>query len=548
MGESELTRLNEDLGKKIALSDDEEENSKKKYIKEVFFPQKNRNFCKRFRLEDDIKEKTFNNKYNDPGLIHVFYRKNDYTESFLKSIQTRIRNQTNIILVIYGEPHSGKSEVGQSIAFNIVESFKEQLELSVRIRLGFSTSEFDGILRKLKKGDVAIRDESPKASGAGARTIKNNLDNIVEIVRANQNSFIFISPRKVEASVVTYYLEVAGKDYDNRKVRCILYDPAHKDGKEPIGRIFFSLHENDRFRKNYEKKKLRNIEGILRNAGQVTVEINEERFNRDLDSLLEICRESGVKSKRDIESRIRAYNAKHEKQEDKIKGTGKYIDNLVDETYLIISNKIKRSEVKEKKKDGKEEEKKDDLEIFKKYIFKYTNEEIMDKVKKESNYKNPERDFSIYHERVVNNTLREDIIAKHESISTGSAVSNIIRKINGKKAYVKGKLFEKEYFKFLKETKLYDKVIWDGAAGKADVFAYFERNQALHIFSLKHFDYEYGKGYVIKDGMRPEYRLALESLLDHKEVRMFLVVLDCVKDRVGVIDVDFRNPKNEKVF
>ena len=397
------------------------------------------------------------------------------------------------------------------------------------------------------RGDVGLRDESPRISGTGARTIKGNLDNIVEIVRAHQNSFLFVSPRRIEASIVTYYLEMAGKDVDNRTCRCILYDPSFKDGQEPIGRIFIELHNDKKFRNEYQERKNENIKKMLKTAGQQTVGFNEELFDRDLKGLLEHCKRYKLKSKRSIESQIQIYNRRFEKEEDKIQGSGNYIDTLVDEAFLILNNK-KKMKLEEKKENKKEEEKVDELGLFKKFSFDHSEEEILEKVKKESNFKNPKRDFKVYQLREEENVLIEDVLEKFKDLKAKSAISNIVRKIRSKKAYVKGKLFEKEYFEYLQKLKIYDKVIWDGAPGKPDIVAYFERNQGIHFFSLKTFTYEDTNYIMNKKHILPELKSALESLINHKEVKLYLVVLDCVNNRVNVVDYDFKNPKNVRIF
>ena len=43
-------------------------------------------FCKNFRLEDEIKDKSFNNKYSDPKLIHVFSKNNNFSIPLFNAI------------------------------------------------------------------------------------------------------------------------------------------------------------------------------------------------------------------------------------------------------------------------------------------------------------------------------------------------------------------------------------------------------------------------------------------------------------------------------
>lgn len=271
----------------------------------------------------------------------MFYEENDYTERFFEAIRFRIRDRNNYVLMFYGEPNLGKSEGGGFTGKFTKKEYQEITGKKNRIHLGFSTMEFDKIIRDMEEGDIGIRDESPKGSGKGSRTIEQNLDNITQIVRAAQNFFIFICPKRIETDVVTYYLEAAGKNKEERKLRFILYDPTFKEGKIPIGRIFIPLHDDEEFRKEYERRKHANIGLIKKKGGAVYYEIDAERLSQDFKKLYEYCKLRNTRTKTDIKTQLSNFNIEKEledKPEECISGDIDYNEKLIQNVYKAFKH------------------------------------------------------------------------------------------------------------------------------------------------------------------------------------------------------------------
>ncbi len=281
---------------------------------------------------------SFNIKWSDYELRKYLSKRYKITWKFLKAIIERIKDNSNIIIVIYGTPNSGKSEGAQIIAFFIRYVFWKYAHKKIKIFTAFSTSEFQTILPEMKIGDVGIRDESPDESGAGSVNVQKYLNNITRIVRQNQNSFVFIDPTLIKLKVASFYLETAGKNKLTRKIRFILYDKDHK----PMGHIYLPLHWCALFRKKYKMKKTANINSGLANAGMVTPEINEKRIDRDEKLLLEYCIKKGATKKGEIRGQLDRYNRQFKRPEDKIKGDGNYMDILIANVWHDL-NKFKFS-------------------------------------------------------------------------------------------------------------------------------------------------------------------------------------------------------------
>ena len=345
---------------------------KEEYLQNKLDQYKYHDFCKHFTLNDPIKEFNFNRKYSQPDLIYVFYEENDFTKRLYKSIDYRINDQNYAVFIIHGEAHLGKSEAVQTLAKYTTEKFLEFLGLSVKLHLGFSSMAFNRILRLLKIGDVSIRDESPKGSGAGSRNMGRNLDNITKIVREAQNFFYFASPEKIESKFATYYLECAGKksvhtclkckksfvnirtkicpechtklflDYGKCQIRCLLYDPSYMKGEKPIGRVFIPLHTDEAFRKDYKERKSKNIRIMKIRGGGDYYEIDAEQYEKDTKILVEILKPMHSHTFNNIDTQITNWNIKcrkEKKEEEMIVGDGNYMKKLVQNVKNILDSK-----------------------------------------------------------------------------------------------------------------------------------------------------------------------------------------------------------------
>lgn len=101
---------------------------------------------------------------------------------------------------------------------------------------------------------------------------------------------------------------------------------------------------------------------------------------------------------------------------------------------------------------------------------------------------------------------------------------NVVEKVERAILYYKGKLFEKRCFQYLKELKIYDKVVWEGTSGKYEILAY--KNNDIHIYPLKIIAINKKSQYLTLEDLRPEYKMALDSLHEgYNEIKLYLVVL-----------------------
>jgi len=205
---------------------------------------------------------------------------------------------------------------------------------------------------------------------------------------------------------------------------------------------------------------------------------------------------------------------------------------MINKGYLMTFQLLELREIVRdlKKRDKKQEEK---------FSFKYTEDDILKIVKREANFKKFDRDVEIYHKR--NEKIFLEDLSKEYNLSLGS-ISIRYNKILGKINYYKGKLFEKEYFKFLERKKIYDKVDLNGKSGEPDILAY--KDDEIHIFSLKCLQAEKRPYYFSKEELEPEYETAYNFSFKYKKIYLYIVVFNIFNNDLIEMELDFKNPIN----
>lgn len=170
--------------------------------------------------------------------------------------------------------------------------------------------------------------------------------------------------------------------------------------------------------------------------------------------------------------------------------------------------------------------------------FSYTDEQVFNLIRKNVKWHDIERDLAIFQERQKGKYLKE--IAETLRIKI-TAVSMVIKKVQGAINYWKGKLFEDFVLKRLKESKLFEKVIMEAGKGESDVRAYTK--DKLYIYSLKNIQIDYEPYWLTKEELRPELEDALLSKLDY-ETHLILLVFNNYNNQVKQFVIDYNNPKN----
>ncbi len=508
-----------------------------------------RNYCKKYKFYDKIAERSFNDKYNDVKFWkYMNFSRFNITKMFFETIKTRILDNANIVIVIFGITGGGKSEAGQYIATYIQKAFLELYGKEVKIRIAMSTAEFDKILPEMEEGDIGIRDESPKLSGTGSRTVQFNLDNLIKIVRAKQISFILVSPEIVRAPVVTAYLECAGKDKKGRINRFMVYD---KDLKL-MGRCYIPLHDNQELRERYEKKKYENIDGVLNNSGSVGIEINNKPLERDIKRYKRWCIENGIDKRRDIELQLPRFNSLLE-DGDKISNITYYRKVLFSSVYTEIKNDkievVKESEINNDVNENKEIVKEDNLTIYKGFRFRNYQKELELYLNSLVNFRDKKRDFEIYR-KYKNGTTQLKLRGIYKI--DNSTVCKIVKKVEGAVSKYKGEFFEVNYQKYLQGLDKFKdvEVILDGDPGKPDIYVHDEMENILYVFSVKNLELNRNPYTILVEDLRPELKFAYDKKQfgDYEDVFMYLVVFDSLTEKLYVEEIEYLNPTYVNIY
>ncbi len=192
----------------------------------------------------------------------------------------------------------------------------------------------------------------------------------------------------------------------------------------------------------------------------------------------------------------------------------------------------------------------EDRSMIKKNSYKYdiSEKKIFDTIKNEVKWFKKERDIEIYKEKMKTGRLNEDLGEEYDI--DDSTISVILKKVRGAVIHYKGKLFEREYKKYLESLKIYDKVIWDGASGKPDLFAYIEETNAFHLFSLKNYFIKKRPKTIKAKEFKPELEKAYGEHFKKnkkggfKEIKVFVVIFDSNINKTEKIELDYLNPES----
>lgn len=187
--------------------------------------------------------------------------KDDKTELFFKDLKWRLKNEKNIILVVYGETGSGKSTVAQRIAYEMLHFLPEKRRKNASLddsHVCFSRTQVIDKIKEVNPGETIISDEDRQQSyGMGSHREKEQMDKIEQSVRAESLNFIFCSPFPHNHEQ-HYTIEAFDIDYENKVNRAILYNVNEMGMKEPIGTLYFKQYTIP----GYIEKKRNYIRGV----------------------------------------------------------------------------------------------------------------------------------------------------------------------------------------------------------------------------------------------------------------------------------------------
>ena len=533
-------------------------------------PELYHEFCAVYQLEDDIQNNLFNLEFNQPHLLWIFIdpetgkKTLDVTNELLFAISTRIFNKSHINLFLFGPTNTGKSEFAQAIAKYYKSEFYRIFRIHIDFHIGFSDADLDDLFPSLGYGHLVIRDESSSVSGEDSGLLKERVGNLIRVIRAHQNSFLFVNPDIVEVPLVDYYIRMAGKKgvyyckacdqefinkricpvcnnseleviYNKCKIRAIVYykqvDPlSNRASFIPLGRMYLCLHSDVELREIYQEKKDKNIQYLKETSGLLGVHFNSERIAKEAQILAQLCSKKKVSTKIGMQLEMIEYNGKFTMDEANkmIGGTDKHNKLLFEKTAQLLKSTnadLNDEELSESDLTRNDNEK-DSFLPFKQFTFPFLDKDILKKAKEEANYQDIDRDFEIY-SKAKKGILREQIVSEYSDFNDKTRVSQIKKSVQGLINDTGGKLFEIEYVKHL-QTLYKDKVVHEGGSNEPDAYVLVEALNELHIFSLK----KIATNYLPRAEISPEQEYAFENRSKYKKIRLFIIAL--INDRIYV--------------
>lgn len=541
-------------------------------------PEPDYDFCTVYQLEDDIQNNLFNQEFNDPSLLWIFIdpktgkKTPPFTNELLFAISTRILNKSHIFLFLFGPTNSGKSEFAQAIAKYYKSEFYRLLRIHIIVHFGFSDADLDDLFPNLGYGHIVIRDESSSVSGEDSGLLKTRIGNLIRVIRAHQNSFMFVNPDVVDVPLVDYYIRIAGKkgvyycsacdqEYINKricpvcknselevvyfkcKIRAIVYykkvDPlTNRISFVPLGRMYLSLHTDAELRDLYEERKDKNIQFLKERSGLLGVHFNRERILKEAQILAQLCNKKHIRTKIGMQLEMIEYNSRFTMDEARkmIGGTDKHNKLLFEKTAQLIKSintDLDDGELNENDpiNTDNNDNGEDPFLPFKQFAFKYSNKDILKIAKNNATFQQPERDFEIYF-KMQKGSLYETILKGYPELNDKSNISYIKKKVQGLINDTGGRLFEQEYVRHL-QTLYKDKVVHEGGSGEPDTYVLIEELNELHIFSLK----KISTNHLSRKEISPEQEYAFKNRFKYKKVRLFIIALInnkiCVQEEVN---------------
>jgi ABC-type dipeptide/oligopeptide/nickel transport system ATPase component len=223
--------------------------------------------------------------------------KSDFTitEMMDAEINHGVKEDEMTVVEIVGIPGSGKSLFGLTIARvmqtrwvkKIISLYKTKQINKLYIPtvyIGFDVETTLRYLKDAKIGDVIIQDEDPAMMGGHSGSTKQQIENVMKVMRKACVSFIFISPLSTPyINMPNMVFEVIKKNKKKRLTKAALYDRKYHAAGWVIVKI---LDLDDELLIAYNGMKDENLERIKQSGGRRSVGISEEQVLEDMRKLL----------------------------------------------------------------------------------------------------------------------------------------------------------------------------------------------------------------------------------------------------------------------
>ncbi len=183
----------------------------------------------------------------------------DISDLLFEEIEERTKNQSNLLVEIWGEQGSGKSY----LALSLSSFFPER-------KVFWRKDDIIQNLSSLKENTCVILDEQVAEWGLGSFRISLEYETLLETLRKRQISFIHASPTSKILSLCHLGIETLYVDRKKQVTHALLYD---RQGS-PLGRIQVQHPKTflgDEFIQEYEREKDKFLDVILHKDGKDSI-------------------------------------------------------------------------------------------------------------------------------------------------------------------------------------------------------------------------------------------------------------------------------------
>ena len=218
-----------------------------------------------------------------------------------------IEKEGHLIMQILGIQGVGKSTLALKIAKIIQREWKRIHNKDVRIFVTFNFHETIKKAMEIQPGDIIIQDEAPSLAGIESRITAERLENLLAILRANQNSWIFVYPELVKDLInPTLILEVVGRYPEKKWTLAVAYSRLNRC----LGWVIFDVNEvfeDEEFYSWYMQRKMENLRRIQQSGGLISATYQEEEIEKVIDKIVQAWEKYGrkeIRYKSDIDKYI----------------------------------------------------------------------------------------------------------------------------------------------------------------------------------------------------------------------------------------------------
>jgi hypothetical protein len=542
-----------------------------------------------YRLPPLLEQFKLLETHNDPRVYSWWRACERNWNAFVKEhMAYLISHKSNIVICNHGLQGLGKSMMAFKEALLYCELYKQIKGISPSIHFAFSQDHLVKIFTTMVEGDIVILDERPRMQGEGRDSLRQCLQNLLDQVRGLYKSVIFNSPFAEWVSGVSLVVETFGKKdkYDatldpaDMMTRGLVQEFVTTDKTRSGGFVEFWVGDpkTQALYNAYVKFKFQNIANLEKNAGAVSVKIDQDEIKAKAIELLKIALKNDWNEKAKTPLREIYWNeldyAGPKSKKIKIvemawllkqkKDNGKFSFETWSEIIKptesmspitpLDSESLEPLECEESAEVESQGPPAFSIPEFSDFIFNESDyseqiyERMEAKLKKDAFSQHPDRDLAIIKKKILEDTTHHDLAA--EFGLSQAAIKDILKKgraaYSGALSYIKGLMCER--FMVAKVLLKYPTAEYIAGASNPDIVIRLGAHQEhVVVLSVKFNSDSRQKSTYYKHELVGEWKFAEKEhkKKTNKSVRVFGLVYALPENHSYLTQLEFPsgNPK-----